>query len=446
MARHLAYLDRALTDIATGAIKRLIVQLPPRHGKSSLTSIYFPAWYLGTYPNKRVILATYGDDLATDFGRKARALMEEFGPSLFGLRVNQESRAANNWNLDGHDGGMISTGIGGPITGRGADLLVIDDYTKNAEEAISENQRSKVWDWYQSTASTRLEPEAAQVVMATRWHDDDLIGRILKGEEAHTWRVIRLPALAEDHEPDELGRKPGEALWPERWNAKELNSKRKSLDDFWWYAMYQQRPGTFGRFEWPDTYFHPGIWCPESAWPSHFDLAVMACDPSKGKESKRGDFSAIVWAGLSGERVYVDAWVERQPATEVVEQLVDWYCTRGAASVALEVNQFQELLIDDLQQCLHRRGGLSMPIEPINNTFNKLLRIRRLGADLREDTFRFADTPGCRLLVQQAREFPRAQHDDAVDALDMARGELNRLLTGGGQRDAIGQTLIGNIP
>lgn len=241
---HLVTLDRELTKIAdkTDESNRLMVAMPPRHGKSLLTSEIFPAWYLGTFPDRRVILASYEADFAATWGRKARSILEEYGQSLFGISVSKDSSAANRWDIAGHRGGMVTAGVGGPITGKGADLLLIDDPVKNAEEANSYTYRQRAWDWYQSTAYTRLEPDGAIVLIQTRWHGDDLAGRVLKDaeREGEPWEVLDLPAIARAN--DRLGRAPGEALWPERFNETRLRAIRKAVGEYYWAALYQQRP------------------------------------------------------------------------------------------------------------------------------------------------------------------------------------------------------------
>jgi len=241
MAPHLAYLDRALHQAVTTGSKRLIVMMPPRHGKSELCSRYLPAWYLGTFPDHRVMLGSYEADFAASWGRKARTLLEMHG-WMFGVSVSKASSAANRWDLQGREGGMQTAGVGGPFTGKGANLLIIDDPIKGHEEANSPVQREKVWDWWRANAYTRLEPGAIAVVIQTRWHSEDLAGRILGNAEetGEPWTVIRLPALAEENDP--LGRAVDEPLWPERFNREHLDGIRGTQGSYWWSAMYQQRP------------------------------------------------------------------------------------------------------------------------------------------------------------------------------------------------------------
>ena len=142
-AHHLAVLDRKLVSVAAGEIKRLLVMMPPRHGKSSLCSQYFPAWYLGTFPDRQIMLASYEADFASSCGRKARDVLEEHGPTIFGVSVRQASSAANRWEIAGQGGVMLTAGVGGPITGKGANVLIIDDPVKNDQEANSKTYRER---------------------------------------------------------------------------------------------------------------------------------------------------------------------------------------------------------------------------------------------------------------------------------------------------------------
>lgn len=228
--------------MATGRTPRLIVAEPPRHGKSELISRYLPSWYLGTFPDRRVALLSYEAEFAARWGRRARDLLEEHGPQLFGARVRQDSRAAHEWELAGAAGGMTTAGVGGPITGKGADLMIVDDPVKNAEEAQSKTYREKAWDWWTSTAYTRLEPGGSVIVVMTRWHEDDLVGRILAQARGggERWDVVTLPALAEENDP--LGRTPGEALWPSRYPRERLLEIERAVGPYVWSALYQQRP------------------------------------------------------------------------------------------------------------------------------------------------------------------------------------------------------------
>lgn len=246
-------IERAVLALIGRAYRFLLVEVPPRHGKSELISKYVPAWYLGLRPQDRVILASYEAGFARSWGRRSRDLLSTYG-HLFGVSVREDVYAQDEWETD-QGGGMLTAGVGGAVTGRGANLIIVDDPHKNAEEALSQTMREKVWDWWQSTLYTRLEPDGVMVIMQTRWHEDDLAGRAL-AKSGLPWARIRLPAIAEDNDP--LGRLPGQALWPQRYNAEALATIKDTVGSYWWSALYQQSPTPVGdtlyRREWAGTW------------------------------------------------------------------------------------------------------------------------------------------------------------------------------------------------
>lgn len=233
---HLTLLDAALVEtVETGG--RLMVFMPPRHGKSQTCSHWLPAWLLAEHPERTVLLASYGADFAADWGRLARDSAAEAG-----VVMRRDVTSASHW-LTAAGGGMKTDGVGGGISGRGTHCLIVDDPLKNAEEANSATYRRRLWDWWRSTATTRLEPGAAIVLIMTRWNEADLAGMILaesEAEGAERWRIISLPALAEAGDP--LGRTEGDALWPERYPLPVLEATRQRLGTYWWSALYMQRP------------------------------------------------------------------------------------------------------------------------------------------------------------------------------------------------------------
>lgn len=239
-ARHLRVISRLLTEAASGKRPRVMLSTPPRHGKSELTSYWFPLWFLARNPTKKIILCSYEADFAAHWGRRVRDAINLFGDEL-GLELDGSTTAANRWQLVS-GGGMMTAGAGGPITGKGADLLIIDDPIKNDEEAASEIMREKLWDWWQTTAMTRLEPGGVVVFIGTRWHEDDLLGRLEKAArvEGLDWTVIKFPAIAEAEDP--LGRLPGEPLWPERIPLKDLEDRKRGMSPYHFSALYQQNP------------------------------------------------------------------------------------------------------------------------------------------------------------------------------------------------------------
>ena len=303
LAPHLGLIDSQLLDVAKGGA-RVIVCMPPRHGKSELVSRYFPAWFIGTFPERRVMLASYEADFAAGWGAKARDLLDRTG-GAFGVRVRGDSSARGRWDVVGHEGGMVSVGVGGAMTGRGADALIIDDLVKNYEEAHSPTQRDRVWDWFRSVAYTRLEPGGSIVVIQTRWHEDDLVGRLLENE-AERWQVVSLPALAEADDP--LGRAEGAPLWPSRFDRAALEEKRQTLGSYLWSALYQQRPspaaGAVFRREWFRTFTDAGdaYRLGEVMWPKSECRRFCTVDLATSTKTS-ADYTVIAtWALTAAKR------------------------------------------------------------------------------------------------------------------------------------------------
>lgn len=416
--RHIKHIDRAIIDTVKGrSAPVLIVEAPPRHGKSEFISKYLPAWYLSIYPENRVALCSYEHNFARSWGRKAKAIFSD-NSHLLGVSISREQYATSDWETS-HGGGMMTAGVGGPLTGRGANLLIIDDYLKNSEQAFSEAIRENQWDWWQSTASTRLEPGGIAIIIATRWHKDDLIGRLLKQHEDGEIEVrrIRLPAVAEHN--DALGREPGEPLWPDRFPVEALEAKRKSMDLYWWLAMYQQRPAQHDKSEWPESYFGEAIW--SDYWPDRFEWSVMAIDPSKGRSASKGDYSAIVHVGISGGLFWITSSIKRRPAEQIVADAMEMQRRTNSQMVGLEANAWQDLLAPIMTEYCVTHHIPEPPIYLISNTVNKQLRIGRLGPYLQNSKFRL--NSGCednKILLTQLQEFPLSDHDDGPDALEMA--------------------------
>lgn len=242
-APHLELLCTKLEAVERGEIKRLMVFLPPRHGKSQIVSKKSPAWFLGRKPDREIIISSYSADLAYDFSRIARDTFREWGPKLWGVYLASDRGAVGRWGVQDYRGGMVAAGVGGPITGRGADIAVIDDPFKNYEEAVSETNRTRVLNWYRSTLRTRLAPGGAIILVMTRWHEKDLAGELeaaFKAGDGEAWDIVSLPAIAEEN--DILGRQPGEALWPGRYPLSELEATKTTLGSYLWSALYQQHP------------------------------------------------------------------------------------------------------------------------------------------------------------------------------------------------------------
>lgn len=232
---------------------RLVIQAPPRHGKSELISSFGTAWYLGRHPDHHVMLASYSSAMVSRWSRRAREIIRSWGPAKFGFGLGSVQTTAE-WTVAGGDGGLYASGIRGPMTGRGANALFIDDPFKDAKEANSETVSEGNWDWFRSVANTRLEVDDAGLppiicITMARWSEGDLVGRVLEQDadsddpEDH-FVVLNLPAIAE--EDDVLGREVGEALWPARYDVERLKRLQLRIGSYYFGALYQGRPTPLG--------------------------------------------------------------------------------------------------------------------------------------------------------------------------------------------------------
>ena len=250
---HRAIMEK-LEAVERGEIKRLILTMPPRHGKSQLASINFPAWYLGKNPDKEIIIASYNSDLAQDFGGKTRELVSDpIYQNIFGTNLRSDEKSKSKWRLK-EGGTYTAVGVGGAITGRGANVFIIDDPLKNREEANSLLIRDKQWEWYTSTAYTRLEKDAAIILILTRWSYDDLAGRLLEAQEegAEEWELVTFPAVATEPEKH---RKIGDPLWEDKYDKAALENIKTTVGLMDWAALYQQTPIISETQEFKQEYF-----------------------------------------------------------------------------------------------------------------------------------------------------------------------------------------------
>jgi len=398
--------------------------MPPRHGKSELCSVYLPAWYLGSYPERRIILASYESDFAASWGRRVRDVLEQHG-HLFGVSLRADSAAAYRWDLDGYTGGMIAVGVGGAATGRGADLFIIDDPVKSPEEAQSQTMSRRIWDWYRGVARTRLEPGGAMLLIMTRWSEDDLAGRLLADLDGEAWEVLNLPAIAEDNDP--IGRVPGEALWPERFPLSELQATRKALGSYLWSALYQGRPapldGNVFRRSWfrywtpmgdsyqlePDSRVIPANSCRRFIT---VDLAVS--------EKQSADYTvAAVWAVTKNQDLLLlDRIRKRIPGPDQIPLLRRLYDQWAPDTIGIEAVAYQLSIIQHA-----RRDGL--PVKELKPDRDKVSRALVAAARLEGGTLYWpATAPWLDEWENELLLFPNSRHDDQVDTLAYAAIEL----------------------
>lgn len=256
-APHLDLIDKVFRDIARGRPRKVLITMPPRHGKSRRAARWAPLWYLSRHPDHRVMIASYSADLADDHGRWIRDAINTYGPQL-GLALHAGSKAANRFDLanpntgDRLEGGLVTAGVGGGLTGKGAHLAIVDDPIKDAADAESPTMRRRLWDWWTSVLNTRIEPGGSIVVIQTRWHEQDLAGKILEGEDADDWIRLDLPAIC-DSDDDPLGRDIGRPLWPVRYGLKALEKIRRAVGERVWWSLYMQKPRPLegGVWKWP---------------------------------------------------------------------------------------------------------------------------------------------------------------------------------------------------
>jgi predicted phage terminase large subunit-like protein len=422
---HLELLCEKLEMVARGQIRRLMIFMPPRHGKSQVVSKKFPAWYLGNWPGKSIILACYAAELAFDFSQIARDTLEAEREIFPNVRVNRMSRAKARWTLEGYyESGMIAAGVGGPITGRGADIGIIDDPIKNAEEAQSETVRESVWQWYRTTFRTRLQPGGSIILIMTRWHEDDLAGRLLENMKAggEQWEVISLPAIAE--EDDLLGRKPGEPLSP-RYPLSELLPIKQS-DRQTWISLYQQRP----RPE-DGSYFH-------TKWFVNIDLhdlrtsylnrlsqplVYSAMDFAIG-EKDQNNWNVITTGALTTGNELIITDVQRFRADsfetssyDIAERILDVQKEFQPLLFGFEDGQIFKAIWPVVLRLAKERGIVinEYPLTPIRD---KQARARILQARMRKGQVLFPhEALWFENLQEELLAFPNGKWDDQVDAL-----------------------------
>ncbi len=409
LPQHVRLIDRKIVDVITGRNKRLMILLPPGHGKSTLTSLWTIIWALSHFPSWRVGLAAHTAEFAAEWGRKARNLINRFSSQL-GISVASDSSAVSRWHIENADGGMVTVGVGGAITGRRLNLMVLDDVVKSAEEARSETYRERAWKWWQEDIQTRLEPNAGVIFIMTRRHHDDLVGRLLEAE-GERWEVVKLPALAAGNEVDPLGRSEGEALWTERFPVEYFENLTISKHS--WEALYQQNPtpesgNYFKREDW--RYIRTAM----LGKPLH---VVQVVDTAIGIK-KENDFTVIAtwWVipeGYFCRRIYR----ARMEFPDLVVALKGEY--ELAAQEEHRVSPMCVLVEEGAsgkqsQQALQRETRL--PIKIVTADKDKLSRAEQaIGLQQTHRLFLADGEPWVNDFVHEHAEFPRGKHDDQVD-------------------------------
>ena len=422
-ATHFGLIEEYIFKILSGEERFLIVNLPPRHGKSEFLSKYFPAWYLGNFPDNRIIISSYQASLSEGWSRKIRDILKEYGPRLFNLQINPDHRRANSFEFLGHSGGLFAVGTGGAITGKGANIMIIDDPIKNDAEANSLTYRDKVYEWFNSTAFTRLEPDGAMIIIMTRWNEDDLTGRLLANNFANSgyqWKHINLPAIAK--EDDMLGRAVGEALWTERYDIEKLNQIKNSIGSYWFSALYQQEPvpaGTsifrrlwFQYFDEDDRNYILNYKDGQRERISKNSCKIFCTVDLASSTKETADYTVILTFAqtMNNDILILDIIREKFEATEHLNLIKYNYQKFHPILIGIENVQYQSSL---LQSAL--KEGL--PIKSLKADKDKISRALPIASLLESGKVYFKrNAQYLEGFESELLNFPRGRNDDQVDA------------------------------
>jgi predicted phage terminase large subunit-like protein len=434
VADHLLPLDRALTDLCLGHSekRRLAVVMPPRFGKSSVVSKYLPAFHLSNFPSKLVTVACNEASLASSFTRQTRAVIEDRG-ELLGLEIDPRLRGGSEFNVrragsqDRFEGGLRAVGVGGSLTGRGSSLLIIDDPIRDAASAHSATKREAVWQWYQSTASTRLEPGGAIVLVMTRWHLDDLFSRVLDAEPDR-WDVLHVPALDAT----------GESAWPERWPTAVLEARRAEVGSYWWNALYAGSPVpveeggqifNVAKIKRAASLKEVAAKAPPQkplmpAWQSGPARILRTCVGTDlaFTEGTKADYSAVVHAMLTTDGQVVIAHVGRAK----VGRSIEWAAGEIAAHTPTNVTVVADLLGGRPTKAHFRREwreqlkGHTFNVKDDKVQGTKTERAQAFAAAIERGDVWLLEGPWNDAYLAELQAFPHGANDDQVDASSTA--------------------------
>ena len=414
--RHHAVMAKKFEAIANGTLKRLIINMAPRHTKSEFASYLLPSWFLGKYPGKKIIQSSNTSDLAVNFGRKVRNLVgsEQYSTVFPNVSLRQDSKSAGRWATN-QNGEYFAIGVGGTVTGKGADLLIIDDPHSEQEAAMASGNADvfdKTYEWYTSGPRQRLQPGGAIVIVMTRWGDRDLTGRIIKdsvmrgkGEE---WEVVEFPAIMPSGSP----------LWPEFWSLEELEALKEELPPIKWNAQYQQSPtgeeGALVKRDWWQ------VWQKEN--PPACEFVIQSWDTAFTK-SERSDFSACTTWGVfhlnddpnDVNVILLDAFQKRMEFPELKEKAYAHYMDWEPDAFVVEAKAAGTPLIFEL-----RRMGLVVSEYTPSRGNDKFVRLNSVTDLFRSGKVWAPETRWAQEVIEQMASFPNGSHDDLVDSSTQA--------------------------
>ena len=430
--RHHEIMAESFERVAKGELKRLIINMPPRHTKSEFASYLFPAWYLGKYPEKKVIQTAHTAELAVGFGRKVRNLInqEDFQEIFPGIELSSDSKAAGRWNTN-KKGDYFAIGVGGAVTGKGADVLIIDDPHSEQDAAVgayNPEVYDKVYEWYTSGPRQRLQPGGAIIVVMTRWSTRDLTGQIVKSsiqrEGADEWEVIELPAIMPSGNP----------LWPEFWPIEQLDSLKAELPVSKWSAQYQQDPtseeGALIKREWWQEW--------ESDSPPACDAIIQSWDTAFLK-TQRADYSACTTWGIfqhpneNGESVpnliLLDAYKEKLEFPDLKRAAYEKYWEYEPDQMIVEAKAAGSPLIFEL-----RAMGIPVTEFTPSRGQDKIARVNAVSDLFASGVIWCPATRWAEEVIEECAAFPAGDNDDLVDSTTQA---LLRFRQGGWIRSAM---------
>lgn len=414
---HHARMAAAFERVAAGTCKRLIINMPPRHTKSEFASYLLPAWFLGKFPHKKVIQTSHTAELAVGFGRKVRNLVDsEMYQKLFpDLQLQADSKASGRWNTS-KGGDYFAIGVGGAVTGRGADLLIIDDPHSEQEAALAEVNPEiydKTYEWYTSGPRQRLQPGGAIVIVMTRWSKKDLTGQVLKASASrggNEWEVIEFPAILPS----------GNLLWPEFWSREELEALKEELPYPKWMAQYQQQPTSDAaaiiKREWWRKWERPE--------PPRCDFVLMAWDTAFEKH-ERADYSALTTWGvfyepdeageLQANIILLNAFRERMEFPRLKQVAIQQYNDWEPDSVIIEKKASGAPLIYEL-----RSMGIPVQEYTPSRGNDKISRLNAVSDIFASGRVWYPTTHWAEEVIEEVASFPGGDHDDYVDSVSLA--------------------------
>jgi len=414
-----ARLERFMKAVENGENPRLMLQMPPRHGKSTLASQEFPAWVLGHHPDWELIVCSYAETLALDFSRNVRERMrdQEYRALFTATKLDRDNQNAKGWKTT-KKGGFLPAGVEGPITGKGAHILIIDDPIKNSQEADSDLKRTSILKWYSTTAYTRLAPGGGVLIIQTRWHLDDLSGRLeadMKEGNGDVFEVVRYPAVAVK---DEKHRKLGDPLHKARYNHAQLKMIRKAVGERTWAALYQQNPvpDEGAQFQHSMIQYYQPEELPEqltkvSAW----DLAV-------GQKEVNDKTVGFTWGkDITGDFWFVDCRHGHFDAFEIIDEICDSFDKHDPYTVGIEKDKIAMSVGPLLDIAIDERGLSSLHITELRPMLegNKVKRARTLQGLMRQGKVHLPHPDTCDWVdefVTELLQFPYGRRDDHVDA------------------------------